>query len=398
MYERPVLYVKKITYILAGVRTREPEASAATTSPSVPFEYVFPAIRGVQAGREYYVSMCQLRLIPRIFLWDDPELLPELRAQRVMNKGRIPEMSRYIVENRGNYTFSAITASIDSEVNFEPFGVAPEARRVGLLHIPMSARFVINDGQHRRAAIEQALRECPELADESIAVVFFLDIGLDRCQQMFADLNRYAIRPATSLGVLYDHRDDRARLSKLIVFRLPMFKDLTELERSTLSARSRKLFTLSALHFATGALLAHMNDQTPEERERLALSFWEELARQFPEWNQVRERKIPASEVRRDLIHSHGIVLQALGRVGNVLLREHPTTWKKTLRKLTKIDWSRGNAKLWEGRALVAGKVSKHSSKVTLVTNLIKRELGLTLTPDEQSLEDAFQRGEHVAH
>ena len=69
----------------------------------------------------------------------------------------------------------------------------------------MSAKFVINDGQHRRAGIEAALRENPELGDETIAVVFFLDVGLRRCQQMFADLNRYAVRPTTSLSILYDH-------------------------------------------------------------------------------------------------------------------------------------------------------------------------------------------------
>jgi DNA sulfur modification protein DndB len=372
--------------------------TTASVDPATPFEYIFPAIRGVQAKRQYFVSMCPMRLIPKIFVYDDPELRPELRAQRVLNKGRIPELARYIVDNRDDYTFSAITASIDCEVRFEPFGSVAEARRVGLLHIPMTARFIINDGQHRRAAIEQALRDCPELADESIAVVFFLDLGLNRCQQMFADLNRHAIRPATSLGLLYDHRDDRARLSKLVVVQLPLFKELTELERSTLSPRSRKLFTLSALHSATLALLAHTHEQSVEDRELLALSFWEEASRHFPEWTQVRDRKIPASEVRRDLLHSHGIVLQALGRVGNALVREQPTTWKQTLRRLSKIDWSRGNSKLWEGRALVGGKVSKHSSNVTLVTNLIKHELGLMLSPEEQRVEDAFRQGEHVAH
>jgi len=61
------------------------------------FEYIFPAIRGVQAGREYYVSMCPLRLIPKIFLFDDEELVPEIRAQRILNKSRVPEMSKYIV-------------------------------------------------------------------------------------------------------------------------------------------------------------------------------------------------------------------------------------------------------------------------------------------------------------
>src|SRR5689334_1259724 len=148
------------------------------------FEYVFPAIRGVQAQREYYVSMCPLRLIPKLFVFDDEELLPELRAQRTLNRSRVPEIARYIINNPSNYTFSAITASIDANVRFEPIGAGAEGKRVGLLKVPMSARFIINDGQHRRAAIETALREKPDFGDESIAVVFFLDIGLERCQQM----------------------------------------------------------------------------------------------------------------------------------------------------------------------------------------------------------------------
>lgn len=362
---------------------------------SAPFEYVFPAIRGVQAKREYFVSMCPMRLIPRIFLFNEEELVPELRAQRVLNKARIPELTRYIVHNRDSYTFSAITASIDGEVRFDPLGSGAEGRRVGILHIPMAARFVINDGQHRRAAIEQAIRENPEIADESIAVVFFLDIGLERSQQMFADLNRHAIRPSTSLGVLYDHRDEGARLTKLALLKLPLFKDLTEMERSTLSARSRKLFTLSALYSANRALLARMDEASVQDRHELATAFWEEVAKHFLEWRQVHAREMAAAEVRRDLLHSHGIVLLALGRVGNALLREQPKTWKKTLKLLAKIDWSRSNAKMWEGRAMVGGKVSKATTHVVLTTNVIKARLGLCLTPEEQRVEDAFRRGEH---
>ena len=47
------------------------------------FEYVFPAIKGVQAGHEYYVTMCPLRIIPRMFLFNEEELPPEMRAQRL---------------------------------------------------------------------------------------------------------------------------------------------------------------------------------------------------------------------------------------------------------------------------------------------------------------------------
>jgi DNA sulfur modification protein DndB len=359
-----------------------------------PFEYVFPAIRGVQAGREYYISMCPMRLIPKIFLFDEAELVPELRAQRVLNKGRVPEIARYITGNRSTYIFSAITASVDAEVRFEALASGAEGSRVGLLHIPMSARFIINDGQHRRAAIEMALRECPDVGNETIAVVFFLDLGLHRCQQMFADLNRYAVRPSRSIGVLYDHRDEAAELARLVVLRSPVFRDVVEMERSTLSVRSRKLFTLSAIFSATSALVAGFgNDHSFEQKGDMAAAFWEEVAKQFPEWHLVRERKISAGEVRQEYIHSHGIVLQALGKVGNALLRTNDGSWKSQLKALKKVDWSRANAKLWEGRAMLGGRVQKAEQNVTLTTNLIKRFLKVPLSPEEERVEEAYQRG-----
>lgn len=361
------------------------------------FEYVFPAIRGVQAHREYYVSMCPLRLIPKLFVFDNEELVPELRAQRTLNRSRVPEIARYILKNPTNYTFSAITASIDANVRFDPIGASAEGKRVGLLHIPMTARFVVNDGQHRRAAIEVALKENPDFADESIAVVFFLDIGLERCQQMFADLNRHAIRPSKSIGVLYDHRDDVAKLVKLVVLKSPVFQGVVDMERSTLSPGSRKLFTLSAIYTATTELLA---DESPETlnngAQQRAASFWEEISKQFPEWQFVRERRMTAGEVRRDFLHSHGIALQALGRVGNWLMVDSPSAWKKPLSKLKGINWLKSNSKLWEGRAIIGGRVSKSANNVTLTTNVIKKQLGVPLTQEEDRIEQAFLRGTHV--
>lgn len=353
------------------------------------FGYTFPTIRGIQARREYYVSMCPLRLIPKIFLYDEEEaeLSPELRAQRTLNRNRIPEIASYILDNRRDYSFSAITASIDAEVQFEAFGEDPHSSRLGMLHVPMDARFIINDGQHRRAAIEAALRENPELGDESIAVVFFIDRGLERCQQMFADLNRYAVRPSKSIGVLYDHRDNTAQLVRLVVLRSPIFKDLVEMERTSLSARSRKLFTLSAIYGATSALLENLKFSTQDEAAALAQSFWETVATYIPEWQLVRERKVSSGEVRAEYIHSHGIALQALGHVGNALFLEQDPKWKERLKGLGKIDWSRSNVSLWEGRAMIGGRLSKANQNVTLTVAAIKKALKITLPPDEDRAE-----------
>lgn len=351
------------------------------------FEYIFPAIRGVQARREYYVSMCPLRLLSKMFLFDEDELVPEIRAQRSLNKGRLPELSEYILDNRDNYVFSAITASIDGDVRFEVTGEGTDGKRLGALHIPMSSRFIINDGQHRRAAIEMALRQNPDLGDESIAVVFFLDNGLERCQQMFADLNRHAIRPSKSIGVLYDQRDEMARLTKLVVFRSPVFQDVVEMEKSNLAKRSRKLFTLSALYGATSALVEGIELPSVADYADLAAEYWEEVAKHLPEWQLVRSGKMPASVVRDEFIHSHGVVLQAIGRLGNTLLRRHRKTWKKKLVKLERIDWSRSNTKTWEGRAILGGRLSKASTNIMLTTNALKTKLSVSLTPEEQDAE-----------
>ncbi|MCH9022643.1 MAG: DNA sulfur modification protein DndB [Planctomycetes bacterium] len=357
------------------------------------YGYVFPAIRGIQAKREYFVSMCPLRLIPRIFLFDEEELSPEIRAQRVLNRSRIPDLSRYMLDNRDDYVFSAITASIDADVQFTSVAESGETSHIGTLHVPMDAKFIINDGQHRRAAIEIAIREDSAIGDESIAVVFFLDQGLSRCQQMFADLNRHAVRPSKSLGVLYDHRDDKAQFTRLVVLRSPLFRDIVEMERSTLSARSRKLFTLSAIYHALTELMEELHYRDITEASRVAIDFWDEVAKHIPEWLRVRDRKLTAGEVRQDFIHSHGIALHVLGGVGNTLLLRYPKSWKQRLKALRTVNWARSNTKVWEGRAMIGGRVSKSTQNVVLTRNVIKKALKLKLTPEEQRTEKAYRRG-----
>lgn len=358
------------------------------------YGYRFPAIRGIQAGREYYVTQCPLRSIPKIFEFDEPDLPPEVRAQRSLNRARVPEIADYIVRNRDNYVFSALTASIDSEVTFEPLD-GDASSRLGMLNIPMSAHVIINDGQHRRAAIEQAMTEDPSLADETISVVFFLDVGMERCQQMFADLNRYAVRPSASIGVLFDHRDPFAGLARSVVHAIPLFRDVVEMERSSLAKQSRKLFTLSAIHTATKALLVDADKDDVSEQASVAVGFWEGIAEAFPEWHLVRQRKLTAGEVRQDFIHTYSITLHALGKVGASRIATGVNDWKEVAVLLGELDWSKSNA-LWEGRAMTAGRMSKSGNNVTLTTSAIKSHLGMELSPEEQRVEEAFKRGELV--
>ena len=374
---------------------------------SIPsFEYVLPVIRGIQAGREYYVSMCPVRFIPKLFASNDEEIPPEMRARRSLNKTRVPEIARYILNNPTNYTFSAITASIDAKITFEPIGEEAQARKIGRLRVPMDARFAIADGQHRRAAFELALSENPELGYETIAVIFFLDIGLNRSQQIFSDLNRYGVHPDPSLNILYDHRDKKALLARAVVKEVRVFRTLTDTERSTLPSRSGKLFTLSSIYNATLALLANhqdselghprhspvkggMGEEQLSKQVELAARYWNAVTRYMPDWEQVLQKKVSAGEMRQDYVHSHAIALAGLGRVGASLISIDPENWEEHLGGLAQIDWSRSNPD-WQGRIMSKGGISQSRTSVSRITAYIKRFLGLPLTLEEEGLENAL--------
>jgi DNA sulfur modification protein DndB len=291
------------------------------------------------------------------------------------------------VENRSDYTFSAITASIDADVTFEQ--VSDADSRLGRLHVPMDARFIINDGQHRHAAFKDALEADPSLGDETMAVVFFIDVGLARSQQMFADLNRHSVKPSASIGVLYDHREPMSALTRAVVGGNKVLREMTELEKVTLAPKSRKLFTLSAVHQATLALLAGLDDRDADAQAALAEKFWDAVIASFPEWRQSS-----SGEVRSEYINAHGTVLHALGRAGNAFVRANRSVnWRTFTEALQRIDWTRRNARLWEGRALHAGHVSKSTQSVALTSSVIKRELGLELAADEARYEAALKGG-----
>src|ERR1035441_10784668 len=72
----------------------------------------FPAMRGVIGKREYCTTRMALSEIPHLFKFNDwQQFTPELRAQRVLVKARVPEIVKYIVDNEDSYLFSSITAA-----------------------------------------------------------------------------------------------------------------------------------------------------------------------------------------------------------------------------------------------------------------------------------------------
>jgi len=355
----------------------------------------FPAMRGRMGHRDYFVAMMKLTLVPKLFRFRDwAELPPEQRAQRLLQKSRIPEITRYILENEDGYLFSSLTASYDCEPNFQALAGHAE---IGLLEIPFETELVINDGQHRRAAIEEALKENPRLANETISVVLFPWEDLDRMQQMFSDLNRTARTTSKSLNILYNHRDLMSQIALAVAEHIDEFKGMVDKDRISLPLRSPKLFTLGAIYDAASALLVSVSEPDFDQKRDLAFDFFRAVAENFPEWRKVKSADLKPYELRQEFIHTHATILWAIGAMGHTLISTFPVEWPDKLKMLRSIDWRRINRE-WQGIAMAGTDVVNRRQNRMDSASFLKLKLGLKLTPtEERSLKGATDTPSIVA-
>ena len=345
------------------------------------FSYHFPAVKGIQAGREYYISMVPLKLLSRLFPAEEEIVLPEHRAQRRINEARIPEIKNYILENRDTYVFSALSASIDGEFKFTPYMDTD----VGLFEVDMESIFLINDGQHRKAAIEAAMKEDPTLEKETISIVFFNDEGLARSQQMFTDLNKHAVKTSNSLATLYDSRDEIAVATRTVIDAIPFFKRYTDKERDILGKNSSSLFTLNMIYKANQKIMH--GDKCSKEDASFLLQYWKLVADNIIEWQEVLNKTLTKKALRENYIVTLAITISALGKLGRFFYDNRDYKMTDYLPELQKVDWLRSNS-MWVGRTIREnGKVLNSEEAISLTCAVIKREIGLPLTKEEKQKE-----------
>jgi DNA sulfur modification protein DndB len=322
-----------------------------------------------------------MKLLSRLFPSEEEIVLPEHRAQRRINEARIPEIKKYILENRDTYVFSALSASIDGEFSFIPLSDSD----VGVLEVDMESIFLINDGQHRKAAIEAAMLEDPSLEKETISIVFFGDEGLSRSQQMFTDLNKHAVKTSNSLATLYDSRDEIAVATRTIIDAIPFFKRYTDKERDILGKNSSSLFTLNMLYKANQKILH--GEQCSEEDLNFLLTFWTQVSENITEWQEVLNKTLTKKALRENYIVALAITISAFGKLGRYFYDNRDLNMTSYMKQLKKIDWLRSNS-AWIGRSIREnGKVLNSEEAISLTCSYIKMELGLPLTKEEQQKE-----------
>lgn len=328
--------------------------------------YEFPALRGRMGSREFFVVLLPLAVVPTIIASPrSGQLPPEVRAQRKLNERRIPEITRYILDNEEDWIFSSLTASFDEEAKFEPFNKVNE--NLGMLRLPLTTQLLINDGQHRRAAIQRALEEDPMLGSQTISVVLFNGETVERNQQMFSDLNRTVQKTPRSLDIMYDHRDPLNQITMSVAERVPLLNHRVEKEALSLAIRSAKFITISALYDMIGQFLgpvpAGLSESKISELEDRTADYLERLSSIMPEWHAIADGSLRPAEARMEYINAHAVFFFSIGGVGHVLWNSGEMN---RLGALSDIDWRRTNRE-WQGICMLGPDiVTRRQTRVAL--------------------------------
>lgn len=353
------------------------------------FVYRFPVVKGIQANNEYYIAMVPLRMLLRLFPDTEEFIAPEYRAQRKLNISRIPIMCKYITENRDNYVFSALAASIDGAYSFSP---SSDYDDLGILEISMDATLLINDGQHRKAAIIEALKEDPSLQNETISVVFYEDRGLARSQQMFTDLNKHAVKTSNSIAELYDSRDELAVITRRVIQNNVFLNAYTDKEKDILGKYSSSLFTLSTFYNANKRIIR--GKFKPDNTEFFLMRFWDVIAKNILPWQELMHRVISKVDLRENHIVTQSVIIQVLGRLGNYFYMHPEYSMDTYLEKLQNISWLRTDP-LWKERTIREnGRMINNEEAIILTCNALKTALGIPL--DAQELKKELDRANKV--
>ena len=80
----------------AEAAARREAAASEITEAAQEHTYSFPAVRGIQAGKEYDIAQIPYGVLVKLFVFDEEDVPPELRAQRSLNEKRARDIGQYL--------------------------------------------------------------------------------------------------------------------------------------------------------------------------------------------------------------------------------------------------------------------------------------------------------------
>lgn len=205
--------------------------------------FKFPAARGLQAGRQYFMVVAPFAVLRRLLAIDNASAVLD-RSQRDVDMGRAKKLAAYIKQNPGSWVIPSLVGNIESAPEFEEH---VPGSMVGTLSLPMDAVIKLLDGQHRATGIMNALGEDDELRESSVPLQLYVNMDLAARQQAFTDINLNAKTVSKGLSMAYDHRDEVAQAIAEAVGKVRPWVNRIEWQKASCSGDNPNMFPFKAV-------------------------------------------------------------------------------------------------------------------------------------------------------
>jgi DNA sulfur modification protein DndB len=192
-----------------------------------------PAIRGKIGTLTYYITVFTFEQIANDVkrindeLHSSTSLRDQIQRSLTDNTHKIKD---YILSQSEHFFNSLVLAVYDGEpkwiemeINFQ----SNDFYNIGFLQFNGEEKIFPVDGQHRVEGIKEALKENPDLADETIGIILIghskTPEGMEKSRRIFSTLNRYAKPVRLGDIIALDEDDIVAIVTRELLETYPLF-------------------------------------------------------------------------------------------------------------------------------------------------------------------------------
>lgn len=329
---------------------------------------------------------------------------PEDVMNRPLLQPHVNEIAKYLLET-DNYILPSFIFNCKTPIKVFAFGSG--VMQFGYAVLPSNVELYVTDGQHRIKAIEKAVKEKPELLEDSATVLVVQEDDIDQIHQDFADCAKNKPIPPALLAT-FDVSDALSKISRELAKNFVLFSGRIDKISKTLNKDPDYLFTMNQLRMGMAEFLFGSSQKTVIEshknqtKEQLkffleqAEYFYLEFAQHNDGWNLLLTPKnqqtstLDFYKLRKDRIDFNSVGLQLISRVGHLIFFENnfDEEQRKLLTKtLASLGYKR-TVSLWENNLLIDDangnmKIVNHPTAVNkafrIAVSEIENQTGLSL-------------------
>lgn len=223
----------------------------------------YACLKGQMGSWQYY--LCRLPFGDAVeYLHYAEEVRPNPDLDDILQRelsGRSSEIASYLKSNDDRFFGALIVAVYGGSPKFSPIEIEGAAflggsvDGVGVLRFDGKERYYVLDGQHRLAAMRQAVADDPvRYTNDQISVILVShtddEEGVRRARRLFTNVNRYAVKTNKGANIVIDEDDPIAILTRRLVRESEYFAKVVRITKRD-KAGKRTLVTGEALRAGT---------------------------------------------------------------------------------------------------------------------------------------------------